>query len=733
MKNSAVEVASFSVIKHAVAEQFKRMQDKPLFRISLSSEGSPEQRAAATGDKLWEAYLAAFPEGTNPIYKERTDHDCHCCKSFIRQMGGVVAIVDGSLESIWAGSATGTFYDAIMLSMAELVESTPIDNLFFHTERSVGTEKSFQQVVDLEARDAKHRPTGFVTGVITWDHFHLHLPTSIFLAKESIGPKLSDTKAAHDVLKRGLEELTLDSVDTILELVAQNSLYRGEESKRALEEFRRLKVAWEVVLDRIANPLVGVGTVQRAEDIFIWSNIGSFAARIRNTAIGTLLIDLSAGTGIEDAVKKFETSVMAPANYKRPTALVTKAMIEKARATVEELGYTSALERRYAHIDDITINNILFADRSHKRLSTNPFDDLSSKVAEKPKNYDKVEEVAIDDFLHNVLPKANQLEVMVENKHAGNFVSLIAPADPGAKNMFKWPNNFSWSYAGEVTDSIKERVKKAGGSVVGDLCCRLAWDYTDDLDFHMQEPGLSGGMYVNHVFYGIVRQRSANGGMLDVDANGCDGMKTDPVENIFYASKETMREGVYTLYVNNYARSSNGVGFEAEIEFAGQKFNFVYDKAMRTDEKVVVAKINYSRANGFTVVSQLASTQTSKPIWGVTTQTFRKVNVVMYSPNYWWNEVSDTMSTRPTYLTGNKHFFFMLDGCRNEDKARGFFNEFLSSELEPHRKTMEMVGAKMRTEESERQLSGLGFSSTQRNSLLVKVTGTFSRIVKVVF
>jgi hypothetical protein len=75
----------------------------------------------------------------------------------------------------------------------------------------------------------------------------------------------------------------------------------------------------------------------------------------------------------------------------------------------------------------------------------------------------------------------------------------------------------------------------------------------------------------------------------------------------------------------------------------------------------------------------------------------------------------------------------MLDACCNEGQARGFFNEFLTNELEPHRKTMEMVGAKMRTEESERQLSGIGFSSTKRDSVLVRVKGTFNRVVKVVF
>jgi hypothetical protein len=82
---------------------------------------------------------------------------------------------------------------------------------------------------------------------------------------------------------------------------------------------------------------------------------------------------------------------------------------------------------------------------------------------------------------------------------------------------------------------------------------------------------------------------------------------------------------------------------------------------------------------------------------------------------------------------GNKHYFFMLDACKNDGSARGFYNEFLCAELEPHRKTMEIVGSKMRAEESENQLSGLGFSSTQRNSVVCRVRGTFNRLLKITF
>ena len=76
----------------------------------------------------------------------------------------------------------------------------------------------------------------------------------------------------------------------------------------------------------------------------------------------------------------------------------------------------------------------------------------------------------------------------------------------------------------------------------------------------------------------------------------------------------------------------------------------------------------------------------------------------------------------------------MLDQMKNEGSARGFFNEYLKPELDAHRKVLELVGSKMKTEETNDQLSGLGFSSTSRNDLIVRVTGkSLKRVIKIRF
>lgn len=84
-------------------------------------------------------------------------------------------------------------------------------------------------------------------------------------------------------------------------------------------------------------------------------------------------------------------------------------------------------------------------------------------------------------------------------------------------------------------------------------------------------------------------------------------------------------------------------------------------------------------------------------------------------------------------MAGNIFEELAADTKVNPEPVRGFFNEYLNSELTPHRKVFEVLADKMKTPYQEHQLSGLGFSSTMRNSVIVKVDGTFSRTLKVNF
>lgn len=643
-------------------------------------------------DALWDLYLNSFPAGTNPMYRERTEHDCTCCKQFIRNIGGVVTIdSDLNVISIWDNINLGNEYDVVAAALSAYVKQHAIVDVYFNDSKKVGVESNH------EMKDGAVR---------TYNHFHADLIGSYVMQTDRIASRKGEIRQAIEVFERGMRELSSESAEIVLELIDQNSLYRGEEQQALLRVFLLDKSEYEAC----AEP-------QRA--VWAWrtgyhANQSHTPFGIRNTVIGSLLVDLNEGRDLETAVKSFEAKV-APTNYKRPTALVTKSMIENAQKEVEALGLTESLGRRYAVYDDLTINNVLFADLAAQK-KMDPFAQLASEVKTPTKSLDKVEEITIDDFLANVLPKAHSMEVLVENSHTGNLMSLIAPSTVGAPNLFKWNNGFSWSYNGEVADSIKERVKTAGGNVDSFLRVSLAWHNNDDLDLSMNDP-----LY-NHVYFS--NRRSPTGATLDIDMNGMDGIDPNrrPVENIFFSDERKLRDGDYEFYVTNYnKRETSDVGFEIEVEYKGQTKRFSHPGLGNKDRTLaVVVKVRAGQV--VDISSALKDDARSQDIWGVKTAVFQKVQLVLNSPNHWDGE-----------QTGNKHVFFILEGCANPVGTRGFYNEYLKPELDKHRKVFEMLGGKIKVQPSADQLSGLGFSTTQRNHVFVKVSGSFNRTVKVVF
>lgn len=656
------------------------------FRDMVQKSNGAVYEANIDGRELSDFYLDSWPAEHNKIFRVRREHDCSCCKNFIRNLGKVVAIIDNKLTSVWEISVDEPVYQAMADLMAKKVLDSGIKGVYYSAENHYGS-----------------KPTADKEADILWKHFYAEVPAALKKRKSDIPRLVGDINESYGVFKRSVTEITKDAIDTVIELIQQNALYRGEEHKKTVQLLQKLQSGYGKAKDK---------------ELYLWveTQKNGHAVRIRNTVIGTLLTDLSEGRDLEATVKSFEQKV-APHNYKRPTALITQSMIKKAQEKVEELGIEEALHRRFAVTEDLSVNNVLFASRkSNAVMKGGVFDDLNPTKTVKP-NLDRMEEVSIKDFVDNYLPLAETLEVYVENSHKGNMMSLIAPQSHCAKNIFKWGNNFSWSYNGDITDSMKERVKSAGGNVDGCLRFSIQWnedgENRNDLDAHCIEP--SG----NRIYFGN-KTRHNSSGSLDVDIIH---PKSDQVavENIIYTDINRMPPGNYQLLVHNYS-NRGGKGFTAEVEFGGNVLSFSYDKSMRSGEFVKVAVVNLDSKGNFTVKESLPSSTSSKEIWGIQTQNFVPVKMVMNSPNHWDGEE-----------TGNKHVFFILEDCINPETTRGFYNEFLNSELEEHRKVFEVLGSKMKVEYSENQLSGVGFSSTQRNHVVCKVSGKFNRVVKIKF
>lgn len=683
----------FKEFRNMISDHFKTMTKDVdrLFEVGVDK------------DEMWNVYLDSFPAGTNEIYRKRREYDCSCCRQFIKQIGNAVVIKDNKLETIWDLDIHDDKFEPVAKAMSNFVRRHCVADVYVSKFKKIGTEYNYEQYEDGTMKK--------------WEHFQIILDDK-FVDKtaRSIGDIKGGFRDTKNVFKRSLDEISMDALETVLELINSNTLYKGEEWKSILMEFKRYKKEYEKL------------NSDDDRDLYSWENsvkAGIAIGRIRNHSIGTLLVNVSNDMDLDTAVKKYE-QIVAPANYKRPKAIFTKKMLEDAKKTISELGYMDSLNRRFATLDDITVNNILFSNKdATKRISDSSdiFGELEKQAVVNPRKFSRVEEISANDFIKNVLPSAKEVEVLVENKHSNNFVSLIAPCNKDSKSMFKWNNGLSWAYSGNITDSdMKQNVKAAGGNVDGVLRFSIQWneDGRDncDLDAHCIEPNR------NEIYFSNCRKPSLSSmtGQLDVDIIHPNGKVA--VENITWSDKSKMKPGVYKFFVNQYSGSARN-GFRAEIEFNGEIHSFYYSNSMMAGQDVHVADVILDTNGEFTIKEKIFGNSkiSSKTVWGISTNEFTPVSVVCYSPNYF--DEQDGI--------GHRHLFFMLNGCKNDEEPNGYYNEFLKSELEKHKRVFEALGSKCHVEDSDDQLSGIGFSMTKRAELIVKVKGATERILKIKF
>jgi len=662
-------------------ENFKKnfASEKVLFEIDLDKV------------KLYEIYLDSFPEGTNEIYRERREMDCNCCRRFTKEIGNVVTIKNNKIISVWDFEPSIDKYKPVVKALSEYVHKFVVTDIKLFRETNVGVAYNYEKNDD---------------EVIKWDHLFINV--GVKFVSCDINTKKGELRDSKNVLKRSLDELTEDSVVTVLELIKQGSLYKGNEWESVLAKFLTLKEEYSKF------------NCENDKSNFCWkqsTELGVVVSRIRNHSIGQLLIDLSEEMALDTAVARYE-KIVAPANYKRPKELYTERMWEEDKKIIQEKGYMDSLSRRYAQVTDITINNLLFADRTVKQaLANDIFSEMDKDISRSPKKFSKVEEIGIEDFTKNVLPTAKSLEVYFENKLSRNMVSLIAPRIPDSKTLFKWDNCFSWAYTGNLTDSdIKQNVKNVGAKVDGVLRFSIQWNDrgrdNNDLDAHCVEPD------GDRIHFRCLRGQT--GGELDYDTTQTIAGKP-AVENIIWENDTKLRDGEYHFAVHNFSNRGGRDGFRAEIEFDGQIYSYDYKKEVLNGQYVSVATVLYNKTTGFTIKENLKSSMASKEIWGLNTNQFVPVSAVMLSPNYWDEQNG----------IGNKHYLFMMKDCVNPEKPNSFYNEFLNNDILKHKRVAAALGSKAKVDDCDNQLSGVGFSSTLRNDLIVKVKGNVERVLKI--
>lgn len=663
-------------------------------------------------------------------------HNCNSCKSFFRHYGNIVAF-DENLEmmTLFDGEFPGEYRESFSL-LSEMLKGSGIENVFIETFDRLNvlpydskihkTDERFRLGFDSNVKIyTKEEANKF--GIVepgkayTFNHFHIVIPKEfIDVSGKSREAICGEYRTSKELFERAMREIPVDTLELVRDLINQGSLLDGDAHLYKVDailpyarEFKNIE--------------------KKKEEAWLWKKSYKLkCARFKNELIGVLCSDLAQGVELNKACQDWNKRV-DPANYMKATAPITKKQIEEAKKFVEDNGYEESFTRRAATLEDIKASDILHSNIGDGKIKpVSIFDGLKpTATRHKKSEFLGVEEVTIEKFMKDILPSCTSVEAFMTSEHKGNLVTLTTAENKESKRIFKWPNNFSWTYNGNLAgkSQIKAAVKAAGGFVEAFFRFSIMWNenwekspVSTDLDAHCIEPSR------DHIYYAspFVKHKGGKnttkcGGQLDIDMI-CP--KQTGVENIYYTNQNTLKDGPYKFYVNHF--SGQPTSFKAEIVFGDQIYTYSYPNLTKSKENIEIAtfwikngEVDHIDQSKW-LVDQEGAQET---VWGIDTNEFVKVNLVCLSPNHW----DESMAT------GNKHYFFMLEGCKNPGKIRSFHIENLKPDLVAHRKVFEVLGNSNMIEPGENQLSGLGFDATVRDELVLRLKGTHNRVIKVKF
>ena len=125
----------FSMFKQALQKNFAKMtKDVPhLFEVAVDK------------DEFWNLYLDSYPAGTNEIYRTCREHDCSCCRHFIKRIGNCVAIINNEIHTIWDLEVGDTTFQPVADALSAYLKNRAVTDVYVSREKTVGTDKNFGQ------------------------------------------------------------------------------------------------------------------------------------------------------------------------------------------------------------------------------------------------------------------------------------------------------------------------------------------------------------------------------------------------------------------------------------------------------------------------------------------------------------------------------------------------------------------------------------------------------------
>lgn len=384
-------------IRRSFAEAVKD-GDEPLFRTNASG--------------LFDIFLKNLPE------EARQHYNCNACRSFVNRYGGLVRI-DGKgviHPVMWTYASVGIFSQALH-EIYDTVKNARVIGVFLTDKKTLG----------LPENDG-------------WHHMAVETPKEMIrknLLKNSFQLE-SEKSEEYQMLTRAVEKYQISTVETAVNLLRSEALYRSEKILGVAE--------WFLV---VLNEAKG----KKNRRNILWKKAATAPTgycHISSGMIGTLLDDIEAGLSLESVKRKFAEK-MDPLQYQRPQAAPTVGNVQQAEKIVEKLGIANSLKRRFARLDEIQTIWKPRPSKTSSTVSTGVFAGIQTKgTPQKPVNDALAPTVTMtwEKFQRTVLPTAKKIEYLVTGS-ATSFSALVTAEDPDAPPIIQWDseenrNPFNW-------------------------------------------------------------------------------------------------------------------------------------------------------------------------------------------------------------------------------------------------------------------------------------------------
>jgi hypothetical protein len=390
MKNQSDPGSAGNVEDHSYVAFVDSFREQ--FLVNIKSGGERLFTTDADPNELWLSYLTAFPE------VDRQHHNCHACRHFIQQYGGLVTIDERGVTF----PALFHHQDSLFYAMSQIVRRAKVTGVFFSPKLVLGTPVT-----------------------TAWRHLSVILPQPLIYSRsiQTNEQAMAEKKENYKNICRALSEYPSHLVDQAVAILQMDTLYRSEKVLGQAEFLQSLHHARgaAVNMQNVTWRLVAVAPAGFCHP--------------RASMIGTLLDDLASGIPFGSVATRFREK-MHPLKYQRPTAPPAEQTIDRAEKVIADLGLTSALRRRFARVEEV---EALWRYRAPD-FGQGPgvFHHLREHVQPHPRQVlPTVPAITWVKFARDILPGATEI-AFLPKRYRDNYGVIVTAADPTSLPILQW-------------------------------------------------------------------------------------------------------------------------------------------------------------------------------------------------------------------------------------------------------------------------------------------------------